>query len=70
MTLAALRNRIGNPDFRRLLRRWVSVKENGNARVEQFEEMAETVSGEQLDAFFDAWLRSGERPPNTATYGL
>ncbi len=25
MTLAALRNRIGNADFRRLLRRWVSV---------------------------------------------
>ena len=69
-TLAALRNRIGNADFRQLLRRWVSVHEGGNATSEQFEQMAETVSGEQLDAFFDAWLRSGERPPNTARYGL
>ena len=70
MTLAALRNRIGNADFRRLLRRWVSVHEDGNATSERFEQMSETVSGEQLDAFFDAWLRSGERPPNRAAYGL
>jgi len=70
MTLAALRNRIGHPDFRRLLRRWAAVHEGGNATSEQFEAMAETVSGEQLDAFFEAWLRSGERPPNTAAYGL
>lgn len=70
MTLAALRNRIGKPAFRRLLRRWVATHENGNARSEQFEAMAERVSGRQLDAFFDAWLRSGERPPNRAAYGL
>lgn len=70
MTLAALRNRIGNDDFRRLLRRWASVHEDGNATSEQFEEMAETVSGEQLDPFFEAWLRSGEKPPDTAVYGL
>jgi aminopeptidase N len=70
MTLAALRNRIGNADFRRLLRRWVSVHEDGNAASERFEQMSETVSSEQLDAFFDAWLRSGARPPNTAAYGL
>ncbi|KAA1426251.1 M1 family metallopeptidase [Nocardioides antri] len=70
MTLAALRNRIGNADFRRLLRRWAAVKEGGNATSEQFERRAERVSGEQLDAFFDAWLRTGQRPPNTAAYGL
>ncbi len=70
MTLAALRNRIGNGDFRRLLRRWVSVREGRNATSEQFEAMAEKVSGEQLDAFFEAWLRSGARPPKTSGYGL
>jgi aminopeptidase N len=70
MTLAALRNRIGRADFRQLLKRWASVHEGGTAVSEQFEEMAETVSGEQLDAFFDAWLRSGQKPPNTAAYGL
>ena len=70
MTLAALRNVIGTDDFRGLLRRWVRVNEGGNATVEHFEGMAEAVSGEELDAFFDAWLRSGEKPPNTAAYGL
>jgi aminopeptidase N len=70
MTLAALRNRIGRADFRSLLRRWVSEHRGGNATSEQFEAMAEDVSGEQLHAFFDAWLRTGEKPPNTAAYGL
>lgn len=70
MTLAALRNRIGKADFRQLLRRWVSDHEGGNAMSEQFEDLAEMVSGEQLDTFFDAWLRSGQKPPNTAAYGL
>ncbi len=70
MTLAALRNRIGNADFRRLLRRWAAVHEGGNVTSEQFEQLAETISGEQLDAFFEGWLRSGQKPPNTAAYGL
>ena len=69
MTLAALRNRIGNADFRQLLRRWVSVNHDGNARVEDFTAMAETVSGEQLDEFFHAWLSSENRPPDTTAYG-
>jgi len=70
MTLAALRNVIGNGDFRQLLRRWARVHEGGIVTSEQFEAMAETVSGEDLGDFFEAWLRSGERPPATAAYGL
>ncbi len=70
MTLAALRNRIGNADFRRLLRRWATVHEGGNVTSEQFETMAETVSGKQLDGFFEAWLRSGQKPADTAANGL
>ncbi|RHW27795.1 M1 family peptidase [Nocardioides immobilis] len=70
MTLAALRNRIGKADFRQLLRRWVTVHRDANATSEQFETMAEDVSGENLDAFFEAWLRADNAPPNTAAYGL
>jgi aminopeptidase N len=70
MTLAALRNRIGKADFHRLLRRWVVLHSGGSATSEQFERLAERVSGEQLDAFFQAWLRDTSRPPNTADYGL
>ncbi|WP_183099651.1 M1 family metallopeptidase [Nocardioides pelophilus] len=70
MTLAALRNRIGKPDFRRLLRRWVAQHADGNVMAEQFEELAETVSGEELGPFFQAWLRDHRPPPNRPRFGL
>jgi aminopeptidase N len=70
MALAALRNRIGKADFRRLLRRWVSTHEDGNVMWEQFEAMAETVSGAELDPFFQAWLRDHQPPPNRPRFGL
>lgn len=70
MTLAALRNVIGGQDFRRLLRRWVDLHGGGNATSEEFESLAETVSGEDLGDFFHAWLRDDQAPPRTADYGL
>jgi aminopeptidase N len=70
MTLAALRNRIGKADLRRLLRDWASAHSYDNADSPEFEELAESVSGENLDAFFDAWLREDSPPPNQAAYGL
>ncbi|MFC5730680.1 MULTISPECIES: M1 family metallopeptidase [Nocardioides] len=70
MVLAALRNRIGGTDLLRLLRTWVRDHRDGNATVAQFETLAETVSGEQLDGFFDAWLRSGAPPAGTSANGL
>jgi aminopeptidase N len=62
--------RIGEADFWALLRRWVSIHEDGNATTGQFEAMAEQVSGEQLDGFFDAWIHSTTRPERTADNGL
>ncbi len=70
MTLAALRNRIGKSDFRRLLRGWVATHQESNASSEQFEARAEAVSGKELDAFFDAWLRADTPPPDQPAYGL
>ncbi|KAA1418466.1 M1 family metallopeptidase [Nocardioides humilatus] len=70
MALAALRNVIGTDDFRKLLRRWVSLHGGGNATVEEFEALAEEVSGDELDVFFQAWLSADTAPPNTAAYGL
>jgi aminopeptidase N len=70
MVLAALRNRIGGTDLLRVLRTWVRDHRDGNASVAQFETLAETVSGEQLDGFFDAWLRSGAPPAGTSDNGL
>jgi aminopeptidase N len=70
MTLQALRNRIGDADFRRLLRRWVAQRGGGNGSTSQFRSLAERVSGEDLDSFFDAWLVATTKPAATAANGL
>jgi aminopeptidase N len=70
MTLAALRRVIGTSDFNELLRTWVAERRFGNATTEQFADLAEEVSGANLDAFFDAWLRADDPPAETAANGL
>ncbi len=70
MVVAALGQRIGAPVLRTLLRRWVATHHDGNASVAEFEALAETVSGQDLDGFFDAWLRSGKAPAGTQANGL
>ena len=70
MTFQALRHRIGGQDFWALLRTWLATHRDGNASSEDFEALAEEISGEGLDGFFDAWLRSSDRPAATAANGL
>lgn len=70
MTLQALRHRIGNADFKRLLRTWVAERKDGNGRVGQFHALAEKISGKQLDGFFEAWLFTGAKPARTKVNGL
>ena len=70
MALAALRRVIGTPDFTELLRTWVADHRNGNATTDDFTTLAEEVSGEQLDEFFEAWLRADEPPARTEANGL
>lgn len=70
MTMQALRNRVGEDDFWRVLRSWLRTYAGGNASSAQFEALAEEVSGEELDGFFDAWLRTPERPSRTVENGL
>jgi aminopeptidase N len=70
MTLAALRHRIGDQAFSRLLRTWVEQHAGGSATVGDFEKLAESVSGQQLDGFFRAWLHTGSKPEETAANGL
>lgn len=70
MTLQALRHRIGDEDFFALMRQWVADHGGGNASVRQYERLAATVSGEDLDGFFDAWLFTGDKPAATKANGL
>jgi aminopeptidase N len=70
MTLQALRHRIGEDDFVTLMRTWVAEHGGGNGSVKQFEALAKSVSGEQLDGFFQAWLFTSAKPARTKANGL
>ena len=62
MTLQALRGKIGDEGFFELLRRWYAQYKYGNARTADFVALAERVSGQDLDAFFDIWLYQPVKP--------
>jgi aminopeptidase N len=70
MTLAALRNVIGKPTFARLLRQWTRQHRHAHGTTDAFEALAEQVSGKDLTAFFDAWVRQPGKPDETAANGL
>lgn len=70
MTFQALRHKIGEEPFWRLMRRWVADNRGGNASTADFEALAEQVAGTPLDEFFDVWLRGTTRPGRTAANGL
>lgn len=56
MTLQALRERIGDDSFFRLLRSWVDEHQGGTASTDDFVRLAEKVSGQSLDDLFDSWV--------------
>ena len=67
MTLHALRTEIGDDDFFDLLKEWIASQSGGNVTTAEFQALAEQVSGEDLDAFFQTWLftpsqAGGNRP--------
>jgi aminopeptidase N len=62
MTLQALRVKIGDEAFFRLLRSWYATYKYGNATTADFIALAERTSGQQLDAFFDVWLFQPVKP--------
>ncbi len=69
MTFQALRNVIGDDDFWTVLQRWVTDNRHGHGTRAEFEALAEEVSGDDLDAFFNAWLMAG-KPADTTDNGL
>jgi aminopeptidase N len=70
MTLQALRNRVGDAVFWQIIRTWIREQQGGNGATEEFEEVASRVSGQDLGAFFTAWLRTPAKPAKTADNGL
>jgi aminopeptidase N len=63
MTLHALRLQVGDRTFFRILRKWTERNRHGNVRTSDFVALAERESGQDLDAFFAAWLTGTSAPP-------
>jgi aminopeptidase N len=60
--LEALRQRLGDGEFFRILRGWVQVHRFGNATVPEFVRYAERISGRDLTHFFAVWLYRRGKP--------
>jgi aminopeptidase N len=60
--LHALRGKIGDADFREVLLRWATENANSNVSTADFVALAETVSGQELDAFFETWIYTPAKP--------
>ena len=58
-----LREKIGDRKFFAMVRGWPEANQNGSAGREQFLAFMEQNTGEELTAFFDAWLLGETTPP-------
>ena len=62
MTVHALRQAVGDEDFFRILREWAQLNAGGNVSTEGLINLAEKISGEELNPLFDVWLFTAEKP--------
>lgn len=62
MALEALRLKIGTKPMLRTLRRWAIGHRYGSGDIEEFIALAEEVSGQNLDPFFQRWLYRRGKP--------
>jgi aminopeptidase N len=62
MTLQALRDKIGDDAFFRVLRTWTAQHFQGNATTAQFIALSEQISGQDLSNFFQVWLYTPSKP--------
>lgn len=63
LTLHALRLRVGDDTFFELMRTYTAAYQHQNASTEDFIDIAEEVSGQDLDLLFNAWLTEEVVPP-------
>jgi aminopeptidase N len=62
IAVEALRREIGNRDLNEVLHRLYVRHRYGNSTIRQFIALAESVSGQDLDRFFDDWLYEPGKP--------
>jgi aminopeptidase N len=62
MTLEALRERVGDAVFFRIMRHWAQQNKFKNVTTPRFIALAETELGQDLASFFDTWLYQPGKP--------
>jgi aminopeptidase N len=62
MTLQALREKLGDQTFFKILRSWYRENKYGNVTTADFIQLSERTSRQQLDEFFDVWLYQPVKP--------
>ena len=62
MTLHALRLKIGDAAFFRLVKEWVRTYAGGNVATAQFIALAERIARQNLKSFFQEWLFTPAKP--------
>jgi aminopeptidase N len=62
MTLQALREKVGEEMFLTIVRSWYAENRHSNVTTADFVALAERVSGQELDQFFQTWLFEEGRP--------
>jgi len=62
MTLHTLRQVVGDTAFFQVLQEWAATRAGEAVTTAEFVELAEQVSGRDLDDLFQAWLYTPERP--------
>jgi aminopeptidase N len=63
--LHMLRRKIGDDKFWESIRRFYALYQNSNATTEDFQAVVAQVSGMNVGAFFNQWLRTGGHPKLT-----
>jgi len=66
--LHMLRNKMGNDMFQKIIQTYYSQYKGGNADTYDFKQIAEKVSGQNLDAFFKQWLFTPGHPQLQVTW--
>jgi aminopeptidase N len=62
LTVQALREKVGDATFFRIMQGWATQNRYGNVTTPQFVALAELESGLDLDHFFDVWLYQPAKP--------
>jgi aminopeptidase N len=69
LAIHALRTKVGDATFFKILQSYFKRYKNSHANSVDFENIAKEISGKNLDEFFHDWLE-GKMIPDIPEYGL